>query len=216
MEVSVMVINRACFKEYIKKTIRRFKGNNETEKFDYYSMTSHFILNNTTQDSNVLSVGCRLNQLLPMTHYYKNIIHVTTIPIQNLDNIDKILPINNLSVVIGDFFKLDDNSFPSVDTLISQATIHCMADSRYNNEFKKSEPAPYRFAKKLVKICPNIKIAAVSIAVNREENIEDNYTWLNENKFLSSFEEAGFECNSRFYDTNDYRGGYSLLINISK
>lgn len=209
-----MAMKRVYFKKYIKKIIRRFQGNKEMEYFDYYSMTSHFILKNTTQDSNVLSVGCRLNQLLPMSHFYKNIIHVTSVPIQDLDNIEDVLPISNLRIIIGDFFNLDYNLFPSVDTLISQATIHCMSDSRYFNEFRKSEPAPYRFARKLIEICPNIKRAAVSIAVNREENIEDNYTWLNEKKFLASFEKAGFECIDRFYDINKPGGGirFSLMF----
>ena len=89
-----------------------------------------------------------------------------------------------------------------VDCVISHAAIHCMNDSRYGNSADpRGWHKPYQAAAKIRQIVGDQPTPTiVSISVNREEGFFDNNTHLSHDKFIRSFEAAGFSLQEYFFD----------------
>lgn len=193
------------------------------ELFDYYSITSHFMLLKLSEyellddKTNVLSVGCRLNQILPISHFFNVVNHLTTIPIDGMGKLEDIVGKTNIKINVGDFFQIEKNAFANHQAVLSQATIHCMADTRYRNNktnYSKMETSrPYMFAKKLKEVCPDVKACIVSVAVAEKDNFAENASILSQKKFIQSFLKSGFHLDSEFYQ-DIYSGELSMEFPI--
>jgi hypothetical protein len=98
-----------------------------------------------------------------------------------------------------DFFSLPALD---VDCVISQTVIHCFNDSRYGNSAASDRwQKPYEAAARLRQIVGAKQIPViVSIAVNRDEAFIDNNVHLSHEKFVRSFETAGFKLQDHFFD----------------
>jgi hypothetical protein len=89
----------------------------------------------------------------------------------------------------------------AVDCIISHAASHCFNDTRYGNEHSTAGwEKPYRAAARLREIAGRAVPAVVSIAVHRQEGFFDNNTHLDHEKFVRSFEQAGWTLKEHFFD----------------
>jgi len=88
-----------------------------------------------------------------------------------------------------------------IDCIISHAAIHCFNDTRYGNvNTAEGWQKPYQTAAKLREIAGRAVPTIVSIAVHREEGFFDNNTHLSHEKFIRSFEQAGWKLRDHFFD----------------
>jgi hypothetical protein len=97
-----------------------------------------------------------------------------------------------------DFFELGRLE---IDCVISHAAIHCLNDTRYGNTTSRSGwRRPYQAAAKLREVAGRTIPAFISVAVHREEGFFDNNAHLSHEKFVRSFEQAGFTLRDYFFD----------------
>jgi hypothetical protein len=171
------------------------------EFVNYYGNTSLFALSALRQhgrleDMRLLSVGSLMPHLADYLALFHTVHHNTMT--------DTRLPVSpeqspaRLVIHRRDLFEL---SRLDIDCIISHAAIHCFNDSRYGNASSDAGwSKPYRAAQKLREIAGESVPAIVSVAVHREEGFFDNNTHLAHEKFVRSFEEAGFKLREHFFD----------------
>lgn len=191
--------------------IYRKNGMKYVEDYDYYSLTTAFMINELKNELKnegggfegkiCLSVGCKIGYLVVMLPLFKKVIHSTMEEMCEKEEVNKIFE-NKIMEVCGDFMQLaEEESLKEVEVVLSHATIHCMQDSRYGNKFVEGE-TPYCFSNKLSSICPNAKHIIVSVPVNDNDNIVDNGSWLCDQKFIDSFVSNGYRIQAKLYDKN--------------
>lgn len=172
------------------------------EFIDYWGNTSLFALeviqrHGRLNEMRLLSVGNRMAHLADYVALFRKVYHSTTLK--------TMLPFDNgsfgkdITVLDGDFFQLGKLD---VDCVISQASIHCLNDSRYGNEASKAGwRRPYQAAQKLREIIGDKSMpVVVSIGVHRTESWIDDNARLSHDKFLESFIGAGFSLQEHFFD----------------
>lgn len=98
-----------------------------------------------------------------------------------------------------DFFTLPPLD---IDCVISHAAIHCFNDTRYGNAGQNDGwQKPYQVPAKLREIAGSKPFPCiVSVSINREELFIDNNVHLGHEKFVKSFEQAGFQLRKYFFD----------------
>lgn len=171
------------------------------EFVNYHGNTSLFALDvlrrhGRPSDMRLLSVGCLMPHLADYLAIFAAVHHATMTETR--------LPVPpggcpaDLVLHRGDLFDLGRLD---VDCVISHAAIHCFNDTRYGNA-----PAadgwgkPYRAATKLREIAGRAVPTVVSVAVHREERFFDNNAHVGHEKFVASFERAGFTLKQHFFD----------------
>jgi hypothetical protein len=172
------------------------------EFIDFYGNTSLFALeviqrHGALHEKRLLSLGNRMSHLADYVALFGTVYHSTWLK--------TFLPVppngssGNLVVLEGDFFELNPTD---IDCVISQASIHCLNDSRYGNEGTGSGwQRPYQAAAKLRQIIGDKSIpVVVSIAVHRNESLIDDNARLEHEKFVQSFLNAGFSLQEYFFD----------------
>jgi hypothetical protein len=186
----------------VPKTLFSILADAKNEYVDYYGNTSLFALETfrkfgSYEKMNLLSLGTRMAHLIDYIAVFKHVYHNSMVPIN--------LPVvfderrSNFSVLKRDFFDL---SPLQVDCVISQATIHCLNDTRYQNASSlESREKPYQVAARLKEIIGNRKIPIIiSIAVHNNEDLSDGNAHLGHSKFVESFARAGFSLEECFFD----------------
>lgn len=175
---------------------------NKVEFIDFYGNTSLFALevmqrHGTLNQMRLLSLGNRMSHLADYVAVFGTVYHSTLL--KTLFPIATTGPSRNLVVLEEDFFQL--TPLP-VDCVISQASIHCLNDSRYGNPANKAGwRRPYQAAKKLREIIGERSIPiVVSIAVHRKESMIDDNARLSHEEFVESFRDAGFSLREHFFD----------------
>lgn len=145
---------------------------------------------------NLLSIACLMPHLADYAAIFKRVYHNTLVETR--------LPFpskaeGRFELVQRDLFEIPPMQ---IDCIISHAAIHCFNDTRYgNSNTADGYRKPYQTAKKLREIAGDRTVPAiVSIAVNREEGFFDNNTHLSHEKFVQSFESAGFTLRDHFFD----------------
>ena len=136
------------------------------------------------------------------------------VPIEDFEEINLLYTHDKIVERLGDFYELNNEmeSMDEVEILISHATIHCMGDTRYGNTNERQNDRIYGFAQFVAGLCKNLKHIIVSVPVNERENLANNASWLNDKKFINSFEENGYKLKKAIYDKrclrdNDYNEG---------
>lgn len=174
----------------------------KVEFIDFYGNTSLFALevmqrHGKLNEMRLFSLGNRMAHLADYVAVFGTVYHCTLLrtlfPAAN-NGFSR-----NLVVLEKDFFELPPLS---VDCVISQASIHCLNDSRYGNQ--ADSPGwrrPYQAAKKLRQIIGDRSIpVVVSIAVHRTESMIDDNARLSHEKFVESFRVASFSLQDHFFD----------------
>jgi hypothetical protein len=172
------------------------------EFFNYYGNTSLFALDVLRRHGNLpqmklLSIASRMPHLADYLGLFHTVHHNTMVQ-TSLPLAAELCPAK-LVMHQCDLFELPPLE---VDCVISHAAIHCMNDTRYGNA---SSPdgwqKPYRAATKIRQIIGDKPTPAiVSISVNRDEGFFENNTHLSHEKFIRSFESAGFHLQEYFFD----------------
>jgi hypothetical protein len=171
------------------------------EFINYYGNTSHFALESIRRhaplaEMNLLSIATLMPHLADYTAIFKRVYHNTMVETRCP------FPIGGhatLQLLQRDLFELPPMD---IDCIISHAAIHCFNDTRYGNvNTAEGYEKPYLAAKKLREIVGNRTVpAVVSIAVHREDGFFDNNTHLSHDRFVKSFESAGFTLRDHFFD----------------
>jgi hypothetical protein len=145
----------------------------------------------------LLSIGCRMAHLADYLALFR-VVHHSTMTGTHLPMPPDECPAR-LVLHQGDFFDLPTLE---INCVISHAVIHCFNDSRYGNA--RTEPAdrkPYQAAAKLRQIVgPRCVPTVVCVSVHREEGFFDNNTHLAHDRFVASFQQAGFTLQDHFFD----------------
>lgn len=169
------------------------------EFIDFYGNTSLFALevmqrHGSLNQMRLFSLGNRMSHLADYVAVFGTVYHCTL-----LKTLFPAAATRNLVVLEEDFFEL--TQLP-LDCVISQASIHCLNDSRYGNQANKAGwQRPYQAAKKLREIIGERSIPiVVSIAVHRKESWIDDNARLSHEKFVASFRSAGFSLREHFFD----------------
>jgi hypothetical protein len=172
------------------------------EFIDFWANTSLFALetiqtHGRLSDMRLLSIGNRMAHLADYAALFATIYHSTLLETQVPDNRDG--NARNLEILIGDFFDLPKLE---VDCVVSQGAIHCLNDTRYGNQGNASGwQRPYQAAAKLREIIPEKPIPIViSIATHRRESLIDDNARLAHDRFVDSFQDAGFSLQHHFFD----------------
>jgi hypothetical protein len=145
----------------------------------------------------LLSIACRMPHLADYLGSFHTVYHNTMV--------ETVLPFTQaqfparLILYRQDFFSLPPLD---VDCVISHAAIHCFNDSRYGNTTAPDGwQKPYQAATKLRQIVGDRKVPAfVSVPVNHQEYFVDNNVHLSHDKFILSFERAGFTLQDHYFD----------------
>lgn len=174
----------------------------KVEFIDFYGNTSLFALevmqrHGKLNEMSLLSLGNRMAHLADYVAVFGTVYHCTLL--KTLFPVTTNGRSRNLVVLQEDFFEL---TTLSVDCVISQASIHCLNDSRYGNQADTPGwQRPYQAAKKLRQTIGNRSIPiVVSIAVHRKESMIDDNARLSHEKFVESFLSAGFSLQEYFFD----------------
>lgn len=193
------------------------RNSRDIESFSYYGFSTFFMIDCIKEirdfgKLSVLSVGCRVEQLIGILPLFDKCLHNTMIGMEDIGEIQRIESGTDLNEIVGDFFALNRSDILpflpyNIDVVLSQATIHCMSDSRYNNSKSMDQwgglERPYSFAKKLKLLIPNPQFAVIfSCAVSKEESLTDNSSWLNNQKLIDSFLAEGFTLKKHCFDKN--------------
>ena len=172
------------------------------EFINYYGNTSVFTLDvlrrhGALSEMKLLSIASRMPHLADYLALFHTVHHNTMV--QTCLPLPAELFPAKLVMHRRDLFELDAMD---VDCVISHAAIHCMNDTRYGNaQSADGWQKPYRAAAKLRRIVgPKPTPIIVSISVNQEEGFVDNNTHLSHDKFIRSFEAAGFTLQEHFFD----------------
>lgn len=172
------------------------------EFIDFWSNTSLFALevlqkHGPLKQMRLLSLGARMANLADYIGLFGTVYHNTTLKTVFPVALDR--SPSQLILLRGDFFDLPAMD---VDCIISQATIHCLNDSRYGNQATRiARQRPYQAAAKLRQIIGERSIpVVVSIAVHRTEALIDDNARLAHEKFVQSFLSAGFSLQEYFFD----------------
>jgi len=148
-------------------------------------------------EKRLLSLGNRMSHLADYLALFGTVYHSTWLktyfPVPSGENS------GNIVLLERDFFELDPID---LDCVISQASIHCLNDSRYGNTGTgPGWQRPYQAAAKLRHIIGDRAIpVVVSIAVHRTESLIDDNARLAHEKFVQSFLDAGFSLQQYFFD----------------
>jgi len=171
----------------------------KVEFIDFYGNTSLFALevmqrHGTLHQMRLFSLGNRMSHLADYVAVFGTVYHCTL-----LKTLFPVANTRNLVLLEEDFFEL--TQLP-LDCVISQASIHCLNDSRYGNQANKAGwQRPYQAARKLREIIGDRSIPiVVSIAVHRKESWIDDNARLGHEKFIESFRGAGFSLREHFFD----------------
>lgn len=194
------------------KDVRRFSYAHVAaqECFDHYDVTTALLIDYVKREgiSNVelLSVGAKVAKLASLMYMCNSVIHNTMIPAIDVVEMKDVITYDSYTEYVKDFFTLTKKEVGKTNVVFSTVAIHTMNDTRYlNNE---EEFRSYRFAQKLIEICPNIDVVVVSVPVNREDYICNNCSYLSDSKFRESFENAGFMLVKSIYDKFTYNDRY--------
>ena len=172
------------------------------EFVDFYANTSLYALqvlqtHGNLKEMTLLSLGNRMSHLADYLALFKKVYLCT--------QLDTLIPMRadacpaELVELKGDFFDLPPLN---IDCFISQASIHCLNDTRYGNlEVNGGWQRPYQAAAKLRQIIGQKPVPIiVSIAVANSESLIDDNARLDHNKFIESFVNAGFTLQEFFFD----------------
>jgi len=172
------------------------------EFINYYGNTSLFALDvlrrhGSLSEMKLLSIATRMPHLADYLALFHTVHHNTMVH-TSLPLPAELSPAN-LVMHQRDLFELEALD---VDCVISHAAIHCMNDTRYgNSQSNDGWQKPYRAAAKIRAIVgPKPTPTIVSVSVNHEEGFFDNNTHLSHEKFIRSFEAAGFKLQEYFFD----------------
>lgn len=189
-------------------------GGKEIERFDYYALSTAFMLdcikksNRDFSQLSILSVGCRAGYLVGILPIFDKVLHSTMVGLEGVEEISTLNPEINLHQVVGDFFELTPGDISplskGIDVILSHATIHCMADSRYDNDQANDQwggrERPYSFARK-VRSLTDARVAVIfSCAVSNEERLVDDAGWLSHQKLTDSFIAEDFTLKRVLFD----------------
>ena len=172
------------------------------EFIDFYGNTSLFALDviqrhGPLNEMRLFSLGNKMAHLVDYVAVFGTVYHSTWL--KTFFPVPPHAGAGNLVVLEGDFFELNPMD---IDCVISQASIHCLNDSRYGN--KGTGPGwrrPYQAAEKLRQIIGNKSVpVVVSIAVHRSESLIDDNARLEHESFVQSFLNAGFSLQDYFFD----------------
>jgi|GEM_PF-3664402 len=177
-------------------------GESKLEFIDFYANTSLFALeviqrHGSLHKKRLLSLGNRMSHLADYVAVFGTVYHSTWL--RTYFPVPPNASPGNLVLLEGDFFELNPMD---IDCVISQASIHCLNDSRYGNEGSgRGWQRPYQAAAKLRQIIGDRSIpVVVSIAVHRNESLIDDNARLEHDKFVQSFLDAGFSLQEYFFD----------------
>jgi len=171
------------------------------EFINYHGNTSLFALDvlrrhGTLAKMKLLSLACLMPHLADYLALFDTVHHNTLVE-THLPAPENCYPAK-LHIHQRDLFELAPMP---IDCVISHAAIHCFNDTRYGNvNTSTGWEKPYRVAGKLREIAGRAVPTIVSIAVNREEGFIDNNAHLAHDKFIASFEAAGFALCEYFFD----------------
>jgi hypothetical protein len=171
------------------------------EFINYYGNTSLFALSalrrlGRLDEMRLLSIGSLMPHLADYLALFHTV-HHNTMTETRLPLPADMCPAK-LTLHRRDFFELPPLD---IDCVISHAAIHCFNDTRYGNSSSDAGwSKPYQAARKIREIAGRNVPAIVSIAVHQEEGFFDNNTHLGHEKFVSSFQEAGFTLKDHFFD----------------
>ncbi len=172
------------------------------EFIDFYGNTSLFALevmqrHGKLKEMRLFSLGNRVAHMVDYVAVFGTVYHSTLL--KTFFPTPTTGPSRNLVLLEKDFFEL--TPLP-LDCVISQASIHCLNDSRYGNQADKAGwRRPYQAARKLREIIGERSIpVVVSIAVHRTESFIDDNARLSHDKFLECFRGAGFSLQEHFFD----------------
>jgi len=172
----------------------------DLEYVDFYGNTSLFALEvlrrrGPLSEMRLLSLGNKMAHLADYLALFASIYHntmiETAVPSQQ--------SLAELIVLREDFFGLPP--LP-VDCVISQAAIHCLNDTRYDNAGSTAGwKKPYQAAAKLREILGGKSVPViVSIAAHHTESFIDDNARLGHEEFIASFADAGFTLQEHFFD----------------
>lgn len=171
------------------------------EFVNYHGNTSLFALaalrrHGRLSDMKLLSVACLMPHLADYLGIFDAVHHNTLVETKLPVPADRCPA--RLVLDRRDFFDLPRLD---VDCVISHAAIHCFNDTRYGNACGPDGwQKPYQAAAKLREIAGRPVPTVVSVSVHREEGFFDNNVHLGHDKFVRSFEAAGFELRDHFFD----------------
>jgi len=145
----------------------------------------------------LLSIACRMSHLADYLGIFHTVYHNTMM--------ETLLPFTSEQFPARYVeYRQDFFSMPplDVDCVMSHSAIHCFNDSRYGNAAASDAwEKPYQAATKLRQIVGDRKIPAfITVPVNRHENFRDNNVHLLHEKFIRSFEQAGFMLQDHYFD----------------
>jgi len=174
----------------------------DLEYVDFYGNTSLFALEVLRQrgplgEMRLLSLGNKMAHLADYLALFGTIYHNTMI--QTVVPVSPQQSLAELILLREDFFGLPPLQ---IDCVISQASIHCLNDTRYGNAGSTDGwQKPYQAADKLREVIGSKSIPViVSIAAHHAESFIDDNARLGHKKFVSSFTEAGFTLQEHFFD----------------
>src|SRR5687768_16073520 len=169
-------------------------GESKLEFIDFYANTSLFALeviqrHGSLHEKRLLSLGNRMSHLADYVALFRTVYHSTWL--RTYFPVSPNASPGNLVLLEGDFFELNPMD---IDCVISQASIHCLNDTRYGNEGSgRGWQRPYQAAAKLRQIIGDKSIpVVVSIAVHQNESLIDDNARLEHDKFVQSFLNEGF------------------------
>lgn len=207
--ISTEVINHIST-EVLEAALWNRMGWKEVESYSYYASTQCFANECLHLDFSgkihLLSMAGKVEHIVPMIPMCEELVHISMMPMDDEYELNGLIT-KPIKTYYEDFFALEtDELLKRVNCMISHAAIHCMNDTRYGNDPTGREFKSYLFAQRLVVICPNIEMAIVSVPVNENDCIKDNSSYLSNNKFIDSFEKAGFKLVKTLYDKNCLKG----------
>jgi hypothetical protein len=172
------------------------------EFVNYYGNTSIFALDvlrkhGRLEEMKLLSIACLMPHLSDYLALFDTVHHNTMVTTK-LPLAAELFPAKFVEHQC-DFFTLPRLD---VDCVISHAAIHCFNDTRYGNAGQNDGwQKPYQAAAKIREIAgPKQLPCVVSVSINREELFLDNNVHLAHDKFIQSFEMAGFKLREYFFD----------------
>ena len=112
----------------------------EEEIIDYYAVSSAIFLlrfENEYSNKTLLSIGSRVAHLPFLASRFKEIYHVTIVPLEARTKkfFEDHYP--NINIIEKIFFELQPNEIGFFHYVLSQATLHTMHDRRYSNLYTK-------------------------------------------------------------------------------
>jgi hypothetical protein len=172
------------------------------EFINYYGNSSLFALDvlrrlGQLEQMKLFSIGCLMPHLADYLALFHTV-HHNTLVTTKLPMPPELFPAKFVEHQ-RDFFDLPALD---IDCVISHVAIHCFNDTRYGNASSNDGwQKPYKAAAKLRQMVGPRKLPAIiSIAVNEQEGFFDNNVHLSHEKFIASFESAGFKLREYFFD----------------